>query len=157
MNLFSKVIHNGKGKGSLKNDVVNCYIKYETSSWQLLALKSTTYIPWEMYDNLCLSVSSSVKWEEWCLWHTTTTKSLQSCLTLCDPMDCSLPGFSIHGILQARTLEWVAIWHRVMLMPIAVSDVFLLFLLVSILFSLTKPPFMITSLKDNIGNFSYYS
>ena len=40
---------------------------------------------------------------------TTTTKSLQSCPTLCDPMDCSLPGFSIHGILQARTLEWVAI------------------------------------------------
>ena len=36
-------------------------------------------------------------------------KSLQLCLTLCDPMDCSLPGFSIHGILQARTLEWVAI------------------------------------------------
>ena len=36
-------------------------------------------------------------------------KSLQSCLTLCDPMDFSLPGFSIHGILQARTLEWVAI------------------------------------------------
>ena len=36
-------------------------------------------------------------------------KSLQLCLTLCDPMDCSLPGFSVHGILQARTLEWVAI------------------------------------------------
>ena len=35
-------------------------------------------------------------------------KSLQSCLTLCDPMDCSLPGFTIHGILQARILEWVA-------------------------------------------------
>ena len=35
--------------------------------------------------------------------------SLQSCPTLCNPMDCSLPGFSIHGILQARTLEWVAI------------------------------------------------
>ena len=32
-------------------------------------------------------------------------KSLQSCLTLCNPMDCSLQGFSIHGILQARTLE----------------------------------------------------
>ena len=40
---------------------------------------------------------------------TTTTKSLQSCPTLCDPMDFSLPGFSVHGILQARTLEWVAI------------------------------------------------
>ena len=36
-------------------------------------------------------------------------KSLQSCLTLCDPMDCSLPGFSVHGIFQARVLEWVAI------------------------------------------------
>ena len=36
-------------------------------------------------------------------------KLLQSCPTLCDPMDCSLPGFSVHGILQARTLEWVAI------------------------------------------------
>ena len=35
-------------------------------------------------------------------------KSLQSCLTLCDPMDCSLPGSSVDGILQARMLEWVA-------------------------------------------------
>ena len=33
----------------------------------------------------------------------------QSCLTLCNPMDYSLPGSSIHGILQARILEWVAI------------------------------------------------
>ena len=31
-----------------------------------------------------------------------------SCLTLCDPMDCSPPGSSVHGILQARILEWVA-------------------------------------------------
>ena len=31
----------------------------------------------------------------------------QSCPTLCDPMDCSLPGSSIHGIFQARVLEWV--------------------------------------------------
>ena len=35
--------------------------------------------------------------------------SLQSCPTLCNSMDWSPPGFSIHGILQARTLEWVAI------------------------------------------------
>ena len=33
----------------------------------------------------------------------------QSCLTLCSPMDCSLLGSSVHGILQARVLEWVAI------------------------------------------------
>ena len=36
-------------------------------------------------------------------------KSLQSCLTLCDPIDSLLPGSSVPGILQARTLEWVAI------------------------------------------------
>ena len=36
-------------------------------------------------------------------------KSLQSCLTLCNPMDCSPPGPSVHGIIQARILEWVAI------------------------------------------------
>ena len=36
-------------------------------------------------------------------------KSLQSCLTLCNPMDCSPPGSPVPGILQARTLEWVAI------------------------------------------------
>ena len=35
-------------------------------------------------------------------------KSLQSCPTLCDPMDCSPPGSSVHGIFQARVLEWVA-------------------------------------------------
>ena len=33
----------------------------------------------------------------------------QSCPTLCDPMDCSPPSSSVHGILQARVLEWVAI------------------------------------------------
>ena len=33
----------------------------------------------------------------------------QSCLTLCDPMDYSLPDYAVHGILQARVLEWVAI------------------------------------------------
>ena len=36
-------------------------------------------------------------------------KLLQSCLTLCDPMDCSPPGSSVHGILQPRILEWVTI------------------------------------------------
>ena len=36
-------------------------------------------------------------------------KSLQSCPTLCDPIDDSPPGFAVLGILQARTLEWVAI------------------------------------------------
>ena len=39
----------------------------------------------------------------------TAAKSLQSCPTMCDLMDCSLPGSSIHGIFQARVLEWGAI------------------------------------------------
>ena len=38
-----------------------------------------------------------------------TTKSLQLCPTLSDPMDCSPPGSSVHGIFQARVLEWGAI------------------------------------------------
>ena len=45
----------------------------------------------------------------------TAAKSLQSCPTLCDPMDCSLPGSSIHGIFQARVLEWGAIAFSEML------------------------------------------
>ena len=40
---------------------------------------------------------------------TATAKSLQSCPTLCDPIDVSPPGSPVPGILQARTLEWVAI------------------------------------------------
>ena len=38
-----------------------------------------------------------------------SARSLQSCLTLCDPIDCSLPSSSVHRTLQARILEWVAI------------------------------------------------
>ena len=38
-----------------------------------------------------------------------TAKSLQSCPNLCDPIDGSPPGSAVPGILQARTLEWVAI------------------------------------------------
>ena len=37
-----------------------------------------------------------------------SAKLIQSCLTLCDPIDCGPPGFSVQGILQARILEWVA-------------------------------------------------
>ena len=43
--------------------------------------------------------ATEVKWSE----------VTQSCLTLCDPVDCSPPGSSVHGLLQARILEWVAI------------------------------------------------
>ena len=49
--------------------------------------QNVIYIPW--------------KWKE--------SEVAQSCLTLCDPLDCSPPGSSVHGILQARILEWAAI------------------------------------------------
>ena len=39
-------------------------------------------------------------------------KVVQSCPALCDPMDCSLLGSSVHGLLQARMLEWVAMPSR---------------------------------------------
>ena len=44
-----------------------------------------------------------------CMKVKTEREVAQSCLTLSDPMDCSLPGSSVHGICQARVLEWVAI------------------------------------------------
>ena len=41
--------------------------------------------------------------------HISESVGAQSCPTLCDPMDCSLSGSSVHAIFQARVLEWVAI------------------------------------------------
>ena len=49
----------------------------------------------------------SIKYWQWNC--TAISEVAQSCLTLCDPMDCSLPDSSVHGIFQARVLEWVAI------------------------------------------------
>ena len=49
--------------------------------------------------------TTSATWEA----HSNLAKSLQSCLTLCNPIDGSRPGSPVPGILQARTLEWVAI------------------------------------------------
>ena len=43
------------------------------------------------------------------IWATRESEVGQSCPTLCDPMDCNLPGCSVHGIFQARVLEWIAI------------------------------------------------
>ena len=49
------------------------------------------------------------KYKIFCIFLAATAKSLQSCLTLCDPIDGSPAGSPVPGILQARTLEWVAI------------------------------------------------
>ena len=44
----------------------------------------------------------------------------QLCLTLRDPMDCSLPGSSIHGIFQAKVLEWGTIMHYTLFMAVLI-------------------------------------
>ena len=76
--------------------------------------------------------------EQKSLWMKVKSKSevAQSCPTLSDPMDCSLPGSSIHGIFKARVLEWAAI---------AFSSAVL-----SFLYSPT-----ITSIHDYWGNHSF--
>ena len=51
----------------------------------------------------------SRKLTQHCKTTAAAAKLLQSCLTLCDPIGSSPPGSSVPGILQARTLEWVAI------------------------------------------------
>ena len=53
----------------------------------------------------------------------------KSCLTLCDPMDCSPPGFSLYGVFQARILEWAAIFLLQDIFPTKLSNLHLLCLL----------------------------
>ena len=66
---------------------------------------------------LCLSFYSIKLYSLLMLYAAAAAKSLQPCPTLCDPIDSSQPGSPVPGILQARTLEWVAIsfsnsWKR---------------------------------------------
>ena len=70
---------------------------HSTSSWP----QGWTSRPNES-DILCSQYSHNIYCMKW-------SEVAQSCPTLCDPMDCSPPGSSIHGIFQARVLEWVAI------------------------------------------------
>ena len=65
-------------------------------------------IPWTEDPGGLQSMGSQTVERDWAI-AAADAKSLQSCLTLCDPMDYSLPGSSIRGIFQARVLEWVAI------------------------------------------------
>ena len=66
-----------------------------------------------------------------CMKVKSETEVAQSCLTLRDPMDCSLPGPSIHGIFQARVLEWVAV---------AFSDILYINNLLYLFIFLSHPP-----------------
>ena len=63
----------------------------------------------------------------------------QSCLTLSDPTDCSLPGSSVHGIFQARVLEWGAI---------AFSELYSIFLQIEENFCLSYPMLIIPQAEN---------
>ena len=68
----------------------------------LMLLQHSLQQQWDDRQPRCPSADEWIR-NQW------TSELAQSCPTLCDPMDCSLPGSSIHGIFQARVLEWVAI------------------------------------------------
>ena len=79
---------------------------------------STEKVPSSRYTIESNSWNCESKWYEsrsnasrvsFCTVNESESEIAQSCLTLCDPMDCSLPSSSVHGIFQARILEWVAI------------------------------------------------
>ena len=61
--------------------------------------------------SIMVMIKLVLAWVTYSRLHTAAAaaKSLQSCPTLCDPVDGSPPGFPVPGILQARTLQWVAI------------------------------------------------
>ena len=65
-------------------------------SWNSPALHGCVLV-WVCVSYLCVAAAAAA------------AKSLQSCPTLCDPVDGSPPGSPVPGILQARTLEWIAI------------------------------------------------
>ena len=75
------------------------------SIWLMTTIQNPLHLPrsiWAVFWAMCGYMCSSLK-------AAAAAMSLQSCPTLCDPMDGSPPGSPIPGILQARTLEWLAI------------------------------------------------
>ena len=76
--------------------------------WAILSAKNGSKL---FFTSGCLIASISfAKLAVFYLLYCLCTRSVaQSCRTLCNSVDCSLPGFSVHGILQARILEWVTI------------------------------------------------
>ena len=80
-----------------------------TIKTQTISNDSFAYKIWQNLPSQLAVCTKITKREPFTLWAAAAAESLQSCPTLCDPVDGSPPGFPIPGILQARTLEWVAI------------------------------------------------
>ena len=82
-------------------------------------------------------------------------KLLQSCPPLCDPMDSSPPGSSVHGILQARILEWVAISLSIISQSFLKSCLLSQWLYTTISSSVTPPSPFTFSLSQHQGCFQW--
>ena len=78
-------------------------------SIRVFSNESVLRIRWPKYWSFSFSISPSNEYLGLISFAAAAAKSLQSCPTLCDPIDGSPPGPAVPGILQARTLEWVAI------------------------------------------------
>ena len=79
---------------------IHCVLQ-ETVLVYVYSLGLIIKVPCSMHTHICICV---------CVCVCVCVLVAQSCPTFCDPKDCSPPGCSVHGILQARTLEWVAIY-----------------------------------------------
>ena len=73
-------------------------IKARTTSWHI---HLRTEKPHVYHKKICTRLKEGPRSIDW--------RVCSACLTLCDPVDCSPPGSSVHGILQATALEWVAV------------------------------------------------
>ena len=92
--------------------IISLPINMLNSPIQLVPFNKTKFLRVTRFESLVLYIIFKKSLSSFIFYNFSTqrvcAKSLQSCPTLCDPMDCSLPGSSVPGILQARTLEWVA-------------------------------------------------
>ena len=115
----SRFIASNPESGSKLSVHLGCHntFQYTWEKWRAERIQGKNSLSkWEKYPTIkwkwqnslemllieCLNYSKANTWKN-------ATKSLQSCPTLCDPIDGSPPGSPVPGILQARTLEWAAI------------------------------------------------
>ena len=107
---FEMTLMLGKIEGSRRRgrqrmiwlDGVTDLVVMGLSRLQELVMDREAWRPWLSKGS---DMTERLNWPNW----KHCAQSLQSCLTLCDPMDCSPPGSSVRGTLHARILEWVAV------------------------------------------------
>ena len=104
---LSKAVKKSQGGGEVARALVR--VMFITFTKKLSAFRWCTSRPPNSAAASPCGCFEHLNWNVWCVKSTCLyAKSLQSCPTLCHPMDCSPPGSSLHGVFQARILEWVA-------------------------------------------------